>query len=175
MICMIIWQQDQDFMVQFLHMKQRKQGKQFQQQIRDLTLVGIYLQKNKKELMYINMEHTFSIQIIKRYGGILHSLRNLIDLQIHRLQIIKENCFLCLLICIHLIKCGEQLHQKKQQKKLKSREKKLLGNHKIWKNKQFLLWDEIFMKNWLKDIQRNSGEEIVKIFLRLLLNVYQFV
>lgn len=60
-------------------------------------------------------------------------------------------------------------------KKLKSREKKLLGNHKIWKNKQFLLWDEIFMKNWLKDIQRNSGEEIVKIFLRLLLNVYQFV
>ena len=48
-----------------------------------------------------------SIQIIKRYGGILHSLRNLIDLQIHRLQIIKENCFLCLLICIHLIKCGE--------------------------------------------------------------------
>lgn len=40
---------------------------------------------------------------------------------------------------------------------------------------KMFLWDEIFMKNWLKDIQRNSGEEIVKIFLRLLLNVYQFV
>ena len=57
--------------------------------------------------MCINMEHTFSIQTIKKYGIISQSLQNLIVLQIHQSQIIRENYILFRLICIHLIRCGE--------------------------------------------------------------------
>ena len=48
-----------------------------------------------------------SIQTIKKYGIISQSLQNLIVLQIHQLQIIRENYILFRLICIHLIRCGE--------------------------------------------------------------------
>lgn len=43
----------------------------------------------------------------KKYGIILHSLQNLIVLQILRLLIIKVNFILFRLICTHSTRCGE--------------------------------------------------------------------
>jgi UDP-galactopyranose mutase len=55
----------------------------------------------------INMVHIYSIQITKKYGIILHSSQSLTVLRIHRWLIIRVNCIHFLLICIHLIRCGE--------------------------------------------------------------------
>ena len=49
----------------------------------------------------------YSIQITKKYGIILHSSQSLTVLRIHRWLIIRVNCIHFLLICIHLIRCGE--------------------------------------------------------------------
>lgn len=43
----------------------------------------------------------------KKYGIILHSSQSLTVLRIHRWLIIRVNCIHFLLICIHLIRCGE--------------------------------------------------------------------
>ena len=42
----------------------------------------MFIQKNRKASTYICMVHIFSIQTIKRYGTISHSLLNLTDLPI---------------------------------------------------------------------------------------------
>ena len=46
-------------------------------------------------------------KVLIMYGIISQSLRNLIVLQIHQLQTIRENYILFRLICIHSIRCGE--------------------------------------------------------------------
>ena len=66
---------------------------------------NVYTEKSR-ESMYINTVHIFSIQIIKKYGIMSHSLRSSTVLQTVRLQTIKESYTVFLLICIHLIKCG---------------------------------------------------------------------
>ena len=54
----------------------------------------------------INTVRIFSIQIMQKCGIISIVLRHLTVLPIHRWQIIRVSFILCLLICIHLIKCG---------------------------------------------------------------------
>lgn len=67
---------------------------------------NVYTEEIEKS-MYINMVHIYSIQITKKYGIILHSSQSLTVLRIHRWLIIRVNCIHFLLICIHLIRCGE--------------------------------------------------------------------
>lgn len=67
---------------------------------------NIYTEKSRTS-MSISMVHIFFILTIKKYGIILHSLQNLIVLQILRLLIIKVNFILFRLICTHSTRCGE--------------------------------------------------------------------
>ena len=61
----------------------------------------------KIEDINVHMVHIFFTLTIKKYGIILHSLQNLIVLQILRLLIIKVNFILFRLICTHSTRCGE--------------------------------------------------------------------
>ena len=71
-----------------------------------LVLQEMFIQKKLKESTYINTVRIFSIQIIRKYGIISHSLRNSTVLQTVRLRTIKGSFTAFRLTCTHLTKCG---------------------------------------------------------------------
>lgn len=90
----------------FLRMRPKRQESLFLLLINARTLPEMYIQKTWKKSMYINMEHTFSIQTTKRSGIISHSLQNLTVLPTARLPIITESFIRFRLICTHSTRCG---------------------------------------------------------------------
>lgn len=70
------------------------------------NIAGNVYTEDMEKSMYINMEHTFSIQTTKRSGIISHSLQNLTVLPTARLPIITESFIRFRLICTHSTRCG---------------------------------------------------------------------
>ncbi len=57
-------------MEQYLHMNKQKRKKSISNRQKGTCREEISIQKTKTESMYTNMEHTYFIQVTKKYGNI---------------------------------------------------------------------------------------------------------
>lgn len=77
------------------------------------------------------------------------------------------NYILCPSICIHLIKCGELLLQKRQ-KKINEQRKEIVGEPKNLEEQAISLVGRDIYEKLIKGYTENNGEEIVESYHPLL-------